>query len=195
MNTHLHLCLAECIREFGPVYGFWCFSFEGTTVFWARIPISIGIRNSIEIRLMRKFIQTRQLVNLDSNRNERSFDFLLKSQTFKGSLLVSVSPAMVGKSIDRLVTTNFSVDFSIDDSVRVASKGKRRVLTSEERSQLQIVFSKMHPNSSVDVIHLVESFTKAVINDETYIASSSMTPHSTCVYAPRKSLMMDLDHW
>ena len=95
---------------------------------------------------------------------------------------MSVSPAMVGKSIDRLVTTNFSVDFGIDDSVRLASKVKRRALTSEERSQLQIVFSKMHPNSSVDVNHLAEFFTKTVINDETYIASSSMTPYSTCVY-------------
>ena len=27
-NMHLHLHLAECIYDFGPVYSFWCFSFE-----------------------------------------------------------------------------------------------------------------------------------------------------------------------
>ena len=28
MNMHLHLHLAKCIYDFGPVYSFWCFSFE-----------------------------------------------------------------------------------------------------------------------------------------------------------------------
>ena len=27
-NMHLHMHLAECIQDFGPVYSFWCFSFE-----------------------------------------------------------------------------------------------------------------------------------------------------------------------
>ena len=28
MNMHLHLHLAECIVDYGPVYAFWCFAFE-----------------------------------------------------------------------------------------------------------------------------------------------------------------------
>ena len=28
MNMHLHLHLAECLLDYGPVYAFWCFSFE-----------------------------------------------------------------------------------------------------------------------------------------------------------------------
>ena len=28
MNMHLHGHLTACIRDFGPVYSFWCFSFE-----------------------------------------------------------------------------------------------------------------------------------------------------------------------
>ena len=27
-NMHLHLHLKECMIDFGPVYSFWCFSFE-----------------------------------------------------------------------------------------------------------------------------------------------------------------------
>ena len=27
-NMHLHMHLLECIQDFGPVYNFWCFSFE-----------------------------------------------------------------------------------------------------------------------------------------------------------------------
>ena len=28
MNMHLHGHLTACIRDFGPVYSFWCFGFE-----------------------------------------------------------------------------------------------------------------------------------------------------------------------
>ena len=28
MNMHLHLHLKSCVKDFGPVHGFWCFSFE-----------------------------------------------------------------------------------------------------------------------------------------------------------------------
>ena len=28
MNMHLHGHLATCVRDFGPVYSFWCFAFE-----------------------------------------------------------------------------------------------------------------------------------------------------------------------
>ena len=28
MNMHLHGHIKECIEDFGPVYSFWCFSFE-----------------------------------------------------------------------------------------------------------------------------------------------------------------------
>ena len=28
MNMHLHLHLKKCVKDFGPVHGFWCFSFE-----------------------------------------------------------------------------------------------------------------------------------------------------------------------
>ena len=28
MNMHLHGHLSQCVKDFGPVYSFWCFSFE-----------------------------------------------------------------------------------------------------------------------------------------------------------------------
>ena len=27
-NMHLHLHLSECLLDYGPLYGFWCYSFE-----------------------------------------------------------------------------------------------------------------------------------------------------------------------
>ncbi len=27
-NIHMHAHLVECVREFGPISSFWCFSFE-----------------------------------------------------------------------------------------------------------------------------------------------------------------------
>lgn len=33
MNLHLHGHIATCIRDYGPVYAFWCFGFEREYLF------------------------------------------------------------------------------------------------------------------------------------------------------------------
>ena len=46
---------------------------------------------------------------------------------------MSVSPAMFGKSIDHIVTTNFSVDFISDDSgMRLKVRGQQRTLSTTD---------------------------------------------------------------
>ena len=51
---HLHCHLAECIKDFGPVYAFWCFSFER----YNGILGSYRHNNSaLPIQMMRKFLE------------------------------------------------------------------------------------------------------------------------------------------
>ena len=58
---HLHLHLRQCLFDFGPVYAFWCFSYER----FNGILGSFHINNHDNcITLMRKFITGSQVRNL-----------------------------------------------------------------------------------------------------------------------------------
>ena len=91
-NMHLHMHLKKCVEEFGPVYGFWCFSFE-------RFNGVLGSYHTnnrdIGITIMRKFVKESQINTIDhsifksfseifaSSDNENRTDLLKlrKSQT------------------------------------------------------------------------------------------------------------------
>ena len=59
-NIHLHLHLHECVRDFGPIYGFWLFSYERYNGMLGTFP-----NNHINIgkQLMSKFQIQAQLHN------------------------------------------------------------------------------------------------------------------------------------
>lgn len=58
MNMHLHSHLADCIREYGPAYSFWCFAFE-------RMNSTLGLyhvnKHHISMQLTSKIICTNKL--------------------------------------------------------------------------------------------------------------------------------------
>ncbi|XP_013884930.1 uncharacterized protein LOC106533238 [Austrofundulus limnaeus] len=57
-NMHLHLHLKECMLDYGPVYSFWCFSFERFNGILGKFKHN---NRTIEVQIMRKFQQSQQL--------------------------------------------------------------------------------------------------------------------------------------
>ena len=53
-NMHLHMHLADCVLDYGPVYGFWLFSFERYNGILGKYPTN---NKSVELQMMRKFIR------------------------------------------------------------------------------------------------------------------------------------------
>ena len=51
-NTHLHCHLRNCLKDYGPVYYFWLFSFERYNGIFENFPTS----TRVEIQLMQRFI-------------------------------------------------------------------------------------------------------------------------------------------
>lgn len=51
-NMHLHCHLSSCVRDFGPVYSFWLFSFERYNGHLGNLPNN---SRSIELQIMRRF--------------------------------------------------------------------------------------------------------------------------------------------
>jgi hypothetical protein len=52
-NMHLHGHLKECLLDYGPMYGFWCFSFERYNGLLGSFKTN---HRAPEIQIMRKFI-------------------------------------------------------------------------------------------------------------------------------------------
>ena len=57
-NMHLHLHLKQCILDYGPVYSFWLFSFERFNGILGAFRTN---NRSVEIQIMRKFLQKHEL--------------------------------------------------------------------------------------------------------------------------------------
>ena len=57
-NMHLMLDLNDCIKDYGSVYGFWCFSFESYKGLMGKYQTN---NSSIEFQVMRKFISSKQV--------------------------------------------------------------------------------------------------------------------------------------
>ena len=51
-NMHLHAHLKECILDYGPIYSFWCFSFERFNGLLGMYPTN---KRNIEIQMMNRF--------------------------------------------------------------------------------------------------------------------------------------------
>lgn len=61
-NMHLHVPLADCVLDYGPVYSFWLFSFERYNGILGKYHTN---NKSIELQIMRKFIRDQLLDNLE----------------------------------------------------------------------------------------------------------------------------------
>ena len=63
-NTHLHLHLHQCYRNYGPCYGYWLFSFERYNGILGKFHTN---QMSIETQLMKKFIDNMYIKSLANN--------------------------------------------------------------------------------------------------------------------------------
>ncbi|GET57122.1 hypothetical protein GLOIN_2v1775288 [Rhizophagus irregularis DAOM 181602=DAOM 197198] len=85
-NLHLSLHLRDCSSDYGPLYAFWCFSFERMNGILGSLPNS---NRKIESELMRRLMFDKQIKNIISSGIEVKGLELLNSQRTIGSLSVT----------------------------------------------------------------------------------------------------------
>ncbi|GBC14554.2 hypothetical protein GLOIN_2v1775288 [Rhizophagus irregularis DAOM 181602=DAOM 197198] len=86
LNLHLSLHLRDCSSDYGPLYAFWCFSFERMNGILGSLPNS---NRKIESELMRRLMFDKQIENIISSGIEVKGLELLNSQRTIGSLSVT----------------------------------------------------------------------------------------------------------
>ena len=94
-NMHMHLRLKDILLDYGPVYGFWLFSYERYNGILEHQPTN---NRSIEIQLMSRFIRDNNSYAIqppDVYRDELN-DLLTFRSCLTGSVLMAHASLLVG---------------------------------------------------------------------------------------------------
>ena len=59
---HLHTHIIDCIKDYGPVYSFWLFSFERYNGLLGNFRTN---QRSVELQIMRKFLTDMQIHDIE----------------------------------------------------------------------------------------------------------------------------------
>ena len=86
-NMHLHLHIHDVLRNYGPCYGYWLFSYERYNGILGKFPTN---QRSIEIQLLRHFTDNMHVRSLANNVSNLSSDNLL-FQKLLGSKTIGAS--------------------------------------------------------------------------------------------------------
>ena len=196
-NMHLHCHLHECIKDYGPIYSFWLFSFERYNGILGDFPTN---KKSIEVQLMRRFEKEQELLNSSLPESfESEFSETLHnvkynkvSKGFEGTLdsqsLVSVR-----------ITPPSNIDWQVDSTqyCTFPPLSSTKMLSSIERDELLSVYQVMYPKLtlSADMIpHSVTTFRSCYIGSEKLgcVSSFRTRKYSYILASDLSSTVMDI---
>lgn len=158
-NMHMHAHLKEVVKDFGPVYAFWLFSYERYNGILGHQPNN---NKSIETQLMNRFM---------SDNKAYAFDFP-KQYCEDFSSLIPSDDNSVGSLSD-------TVSANVDENVKFVSAGKRDVFGEEDRKLIETLYHKLDPeNDNSTVSNLYYKFASVLIKGKRYGCSYGK---SSCV--------------
>ena len=94
----MHCHLSSCMRDYGPLHGFWLYAFERYNGLLGSLPNN---NRSIEIQLMRRFLRDNQILSSPFE-DEFASDFssLFPGQKTAGSISDTLSPESLSVTIN-----------------------------------------------------------------------------------------------
>lgn len=149
-NMHLHCHLASCVRDFGPMASFWCFSFERMNGVLGDQPNN---NRSIEVQLMHRFMDDSanlQLLQFSPSDSSNISD--LFSHSIGDHALSFYSVKHLDSSVSR--STQFSSGFQYIP----ASKYKLSLFSHLQVDNLSKVYHVLYPSLSFTDIQLPQSY-------------------------------------
>ena len=143
-NMHLHLHLKECLKSYGPIHGFWCFSFERINGVLGKYSTN---NQSIEGQLMKKFLREQKVRMLDPP-PEVNYLFDSINDTAVGSLCESNHE--YDEKILKLKAlaefANLQSEYSITSTqIRLLPPLYEGTLMAHEIQKLQMIYEYIYP--------------------------------------------------
>ena len=130
-NMHLHCHLGDCMKDYGTVYGFWCFSYERYNGILGSFPTN---KKCVASQLMRRFIYESQCLSLHLPDDLAS--------TFKDTLptvLIS-DPSEIHRHLTPTILSNC---FELAQ-IHLSSFFKTAILCSSDVDSLKSVYKHMY---------------------------------------------------
>ena len=174
----MHCHLRECIFDYGPLHGFWLFSFERYNGLLGEFPHN---NRSIELQLMNRFIRDNSSlrVSFPEEFKKELGPLFPQAKHNVGSLLDSASPGI------RPASCGWSVAIGNQYSINLPSYFSRGVFSSHEIEGLKELYSRLYSVPILDIqIPLCYRKYRTIKLDQTLIGShKSQSSNSSLVLA------------
>ena len=182
-NIHLHLYLKKCLKDYGPVHGFWCYPCERYNGLISGLHTN---GQNVEVQLMKKLLRQRDIQVFDlpqqaeglwnrgdhlvGSLNENSFE--INEQLMKLQALCAPH--------------NFHSDYCIKcpDIIKLIPPLYKGVLNSQETQKLKTIYSYIY--TDINIVYFSpfqETSAKCVMGGEVFTTSTVITafwPSKSC---------------
>ena len=155
INIHLHLHLLDCIYDYSPLYGWWCFAFERYN---GMLGNYFTNNRNIEPQIMCKFLRHQQALAL---KLPPEFSDLLGAFTIhnaaSGSLMQTMGsrPENIMRLHDLTTSPLLSLNFCVSQSESLLSPVYEKVMPQEHADQLKTVYSHLYPGKEYAPLSLI----------------------------------------
>ena len=152
-NMHLHCHLKECVLDFGPIYSFWCFSFERFNGLLGMYPTN---KRNIEIQMMNRFYRDSAVTSFTFPEEctelfQSSIQSLNKSLAQRGSLneVVIKGFSEYQKFASRFENVSL-MDFQNINGISFTRKFKKHDLSALHHTWLKDMYAHLYPEYNVE---------------------------------------------
>ena len=191
-NMHPHCHLRDIIVDHGPIYSFWCFSFERYNGIMGSVSTN---KRSLELQLMRKLVLSQSLESLQlPQQYTGQFQHLVGNPLNSVSKTSSSQEDYTFQSMSTACPVS-SVDWSLLSQVNLPSNYKLQSLDSSDLDILLIVYKSLYQNEVIDATVLAETikkFATLTIGDQLYGSKlHCRSMHSARIYASGQQMKKD----
>lgn len=140
-NMHMHAHLCECILDYGPLHGFWLFSFERYNGVLGRIATN---NRSVEHQFMQRFLEDNDFLSIpDPIEFREEFSALFTHHPCAGSVSETVNPS----------TTDSFSSYLDRSSIVLPNHYTRALFSVRQVEELKELYSRIYsvPLSSIEL--------------------------------------------
>ena len=172
INMHLHGHLSECVKDYGPVYSFWCFAFERMNGILGSYHVN---NHHISIQFMRKFLDSKIYApcNWPFEHVDEYLPLLKQFCYQKGSLQQS--------TIETIITGDVQLSFTPLPPVQ------EYALHPEELEDLYQIFNTLLVENSYTILILAQHTKSLLVKDFVIGAKGSRHSQASLVLAKHRS--------
>ena len=182
-NMHLHLHLSECLLDYGPVYGFWCYAFERFNGTLGRYPTNL---KQIEVQLMKKCIIHQEVCTQQFPKEHETLFNLLnhRAKENSGGYSLSLSAESL-KELQQLSSPFWTPGmWFLTNEEMFIPPVKEKVFDVVQVENLQQLYSILYPNRAIKHFsHFYKFCSRASIAGEVFGSVKSFGEKSSVISA------------